>query len=154
MNRGGHRKILVAAITVGLLVVAALVAVCCSTDDDPPGPATLAYFVKTDELSIASAMEVSRPEQLDAFFASLHGGLSDGDEHLIRSVVENRPSNHRAFAFNVPGCQNTGAYLSISDERMHPVLTGGENVACARAVWYLAVFTLPAEAVPPTAKIG
>ncbi|MEU5404460.1 hypothetical protein [Nocardia asteroides] len=115
---------------------------------DPPGPAELAHFTRI-AAATPRATEVSQPDQLAAFVS----GLEPAAAAEIRSASR-RSAGDRSFAFVLTGCHNDGAYLVVSRERLRPVLTAAEPVVCVAPDYYVAVFTMAAESVPPTATIG
>ncbi|WP_280343589.1 hypothetical protein [Nocardia neocaledoniensis] len=116
---------------------------------DPPGPAVLTHFAAVPDYA-ARGMEVSQPDQLAAFLTGFEPALADD----VRSAVRDRAVGDRAFGFVLLGCHNDSAYLAFSPERMEPVLTATEPVVCVKPDHYVAVFTAPADTVPPEAVIG
>ncbi|MEU8900502.1 hypothetical protein AB0C65_31880 [Nocardia sp. NPDC048505] len=114
-----------------------------------PGPASLLAFERIDRTD-PRGMEISQLDQLETFLRGLPPGTADS----IRAEVLDRGRDLRAFGFVLLGCQNDSAYLAISKQQLHPVPTGGENIRCVTADHYLAVFTVPAEFVPASARIG
>ncbi|WP_342800583.1 hypothetical protein [Nocardia sp. No.11] len=117
---------------------------------DPPGPAILTHFERIAVGTAPRGAEVSQPDQLAAFAA----GLDTVTAARVRSAVSGRAAGDRAFAFVATGCHDDGAYLAISRERLRPVLTATEPVACVVPDYYVAVFTTPAVSVPIEAAIG
>ncbi|MEV6103754.1 hypothetical protein AB0M28_03440 [Streptomyces sp. NPDC051940] len=112
----------------------------------PPGPAEQAAFETLPRPVRPRAAEVTQPDQLRAFRDAVPGaGLDDGS---------GARSGDRRFAFVLTGCRATGAVLRITEERMSAEPVGGEGARCAAAEYYVAVFRIAAERVPPAATIG
>ncbi|MGW4832824.1 hypothetical protein ACWEOG_34890 [Amycolatopsis japonica] len=58
------------------------------------------------------------------------------------------PADRRAFAFVVPGCAEDGAELTVERDTLTAKLTGGENVNCATANYFLTVFSVDRDSIP------
>ncbi|KFU82164.1 hypothetical protein SAMN04489729_1682 [Amycolatopsis lurida] len=63
------------------------------------------------------------------------------------------PADRRGFAFVEPGCAEDGAELTIEGDTVNVNLTGGENVNCATANYFLAVFTVDRDSIPAAPKL-
>ncbi|MFC9898150.1 hypothetical protein ACFVMC_31040 [Nocardia sp. NPDC127579] len=148
MRRPGSKWAgLVAAVVVA---VGLAVTTCVAADPEAANPARLVLFEQVGYDSRSLSMEISEADQLERFLTE----LAPATAASARAAVLDRDPSHRAFGFIRPGCRENGAHLTISEDRLEPVLTGGENIACARAEYFLAVFTVPAESVPPNARVG
>ncbi|MEV6279487.1 hypothetical protein [Nocardia sp. NPDC051832] len=118
-----------------------------------PGPARLMLLGQSLHSSSKEwGAEISQLDQLQRFLADVR--MPPDTASSLTSEVLGRGRGLRAYGFALSGCRNDGAYLTISKDRLKAVLTGGERFACAQAEHYLAVFVVPAEFVPPSAKIG
>ncbi|EME60883.1 hypothetical protein H074_12167 [Amycolatopsis decaplanina DSM 44594] len=60
------------------------------------------------------------------------------------------PADRRGFAFAVPGCAADSAVLTVERDTLTAELTGGENVNCVQANYFLAVFSVDRGSIPPT----
>ncbi|WP_236725391.1 hypothetical protein [Amycolatopsis orientalis] len=60
------------------------------------------------------------------------------------------PPDRRGFAFVVPGCAEDGAKLIVERGTLTAELVGGENINCAQANYFLAVFSVDRASIPPT----
>jgi hypothetical protein len=95
------------------------------------------------------AAEVTSQAQGDRFLNGM--GLDD----QVRAAVQRaRQPGTRLFAFTFSGCQFTGASLVIQGSRVYAIPTGGGNVQCFVAEYFLAVYAIPVDQVPANAKIG
>ncbi|WP_410649743.1 hypothetical protein [Amycolatopsis sp. cmx-4-54] len=114
--------------------------------------------------------------RLEAFTAlGSDGGLADlapaelGAPEFQRTLERAKPSNldevraalafapsadRRGFAFVVPGCAEDGAELTIEGDTLTVNLTGGENVNCATANYFLAVFSVDRDSIPAAPKLS
>lgn len=72
-------------------------------------------------------------------------GFGDRTAAVQAALDRVPPEGSSAVMFVLAGCQDTGAELTISDGAMEPDLTGGENVDCEQANYFLAVFEMPDE---------
>jgi hypothetical protein len=111
----------------------------------PPADATLVIFLPLGAAGGGEAqVEVTDPVKLDAL------PVPAAQVDRVRTAV--RPYQRRGlrlYAFVRGGCQNTSAVLSITQDRMLVVLTGGEETRCFAAEYFLAVFAVPSGKVPP-----
>jgi hypothetical protein len=113
----------------------------------PPADATLVIFLPLGTSGDGGGdgqIEVTDPASIDT--------LPLPADRLDRVRAAVRPFQRRGlrlFAFTRSGCQHTGAVLSISRAGMLVVLTGGEQVRCFAAEYFLAVFAVPTGKVPP-----
>ncbi|MBE1577875.1 hypothetical protein ACFORH_11820 [Amycolatopsis roodepoortensis] len=64
------------------------------------------------------------------------------------------PADRRGFAFVLPGCAEDGAELTVEGDTLTPELTGGENVNCATANYFLAVFSVERDSIPAAPKLS
>ncbi|WP_233598667.1 hypothetical protein [Amycolatopsis sp. WAC 01375] len=64
------------------------------------------------------------------------------------------PADRRGFAFVLPGCAEDGAELTVERDTLTAELTGGENVNCAQANYFLAVFSVERDSVSPTPTLS
>ncbi|WP_233621868.1 hypothetical protein [Amycolatopsis sp. WAC 04182] len=79
--------------------------------------------------------------------------ISNLDE--VRAALTFAPSaDRRGFAFVKPGCAEDGAELTVGGDALNVKLTGGENVNCATANYFLAVFTVDRDSIPATPKLS
>ncbi|MER6668675.1 hypothetical protein ABT256_29250 [Amycolatopsis japonica] len=73
--------------------------------------------------------------------------LAKPDE--VRAALSFAPTaDRRAFAFVMPGCAEDGAELTIERDTLRAELTGGENVNCATANYFLTVFSVDRDSIP------
>lgn len=66
------------------------------------------------------------------------------------------PDGHRRFAFVLPGCQQTTAELIVTPRLIDARLAYDDpstQVMCVRAEYFLAVFDVPDEVIPPAAEL-
>ncbi|MFD5249358.1 hypothetical protein ACFWIW_32760 [Amycolatopsis sp. NPDC058340] len=69
----------------------------------------------------------------------------------VRAALSFAPAaDRRAFAFVKPGCAEDGAELTIERDTLTAELTGGENVNCATANYFLTVFSVDRDSIPAT----
>lgn len=121
------------------------------------GTTRLESFVGLDGLHQRSAdlrsVELGTAEA-QAFRRALESAeITNVDE--VRAALSFVPSaDRRAFAFAVPGCAETSAELTVAHGALTVRLTGGENVRCAQANYFLAVFSLDRGSIPPTPKLS
>ncbi|MGK4591817.1 hypothetical protein [Amycolatopsis sp. w19] len=67
----------------------------------------------------------------------------------VRAALSFAPAaDRRAFAFVMPGCAEDGAELTIERDTLRAELTGGENVNCATANYFLTVFSVDRDSIP------
>lgn len=59
----------------------------------------------------------------------------------------------RSVAFLLTGCAETGAQLNIDGSTITADLTGGEDVLCDAAVYFLAIFDIPTDDIPENAHL-
>ncbi|WP_340682821.1 hypothetical protein LCL61_29725 [Amycolatopsis coloradensis] len=64
------------------------------------------------------------------------------------------PADRRGFAFVMPGCAEDGAELTVEGDTLNVNLTGGENVNCATANYFLTVFSVERDSIPATPKLS
>ncbi|MFI7115943.1 hypothetical protein [Amycolatopsis sp. NPDC049868] len=114
------------------------------------GQARLEAFVGLGSAVLSAGLE---PAEL---------GTADGQEFqrtLERAKIANLdkvraplsfapPADRRAFAFVVPGCAEDDAELTVERDTLTADLTGGENVNCATANYFLTVFSVDRGSVP------
>ncbi len=107
--------------------------------------------LRRNEPTSAAGAEVTTVAQFDRFA----GDLLAGDTSDVRGrVAQYRKDGIRLFAFVLSGCQHDGASLVIRDTRISAMPTGGENVSCFVAEYFLAVFAVPADRVPANVTVG
>ncbi|MFJ8914177.1 hypothetical protein [Amycolatopsis sp. NPDC102389] len=95
--------------------------------------------VKPAELRTADAEELQR--------ALERAKISKPDD--VRAAMSFAPpADRRGFAFVVPGCAEDGAELAVGQGTLTADLTGGENVNCATANYFLAVFSVDRGSIP------
>jgi len=111
----------------------------------PPADATLVIFLPLGTAASGAAqVEITDPTKLDTL------PVSAAQLDRVRTAVQPfQRRGLRLFAFVRDGCQNTGAVLSITQDGMLVVLTGGEETRCFAAEYFLAVFAVPSGKVPP-----
>ncbi|UMP03518.1 hypothetical protein [Amycolatopsis sp. EV170708-02-1] len=69
----------------------------------------------------------------------------------VRAALSFTPTaDRRAFAFVKPGCAEDGAELTIERDTLKVELTGGENVNCGTANYFLTVFSVDRDSIPAT----
>jgi len=97
------------------------------------------------ELGTADAQEFQRTlERVE---------LTNLDE-VRRALSFAPPADRRGFAFVVPGCAEDSATLNVEGGTLTARLTGGENVNCVQANYFLTVFSLDRGSIPPTPKLS
>ncbi|MFJ4101267.1 hypothetical protein [Amycolatopsis japonica] len=103
------------------------------------GSAPLPAGLKPAELGTAEGQEFQRV---------LEGAkVAKPDE--VRAALSFAPAaDQRAFAFVKPGCAEDGAELTIERDTLTAELTGGENVNCATANYFLTVFSVDRASLP------
>jgi hypothetical protein len=112
-------------------------------------PVLIAFTqIRRAESGTPTGAEVTTQAQFDRFV----GGVAD--DQVRAKVQQHRKQGVRLFAFFFSGCQHDGASLVILDARLYAIPTGGENVNCFVAEYFLAVFAVPADRVPANVKIG
>jgi hypothetical protein len=119
----------------------------------PPASSPTTRLVTFTQLRAAEpgngAAEVTAQAQGDRFLTGM--GV---DDEVRAAVTRARQPGTRLFAFTFSGCQFTGASLIIQGARVYATPTGGGNVQCLVAEYFLAVYAVPADRVPPNAKLG
>lgn len=101
--------------------------------------------LKPAELGTADAQELQR--------ALERVKISNPDE--VRAALSFAPpAGRRGFAFVVPGCAEDGAELTVEGDTLTANLTGGENVNCATANYFLAIFTVERDSIPAAPKLS
>ncbi|WP_152563865.1 hypothetical protein [Actinomadura welshii] len=115
---------------------------------DPVSPGKLVAFEKlaAPPPRSARAAEVSQPDQLEGFLKSLPGARLGGGTPGQRGG--------RRFAFVLSGCAARTAIMMIDENRLAAEPVGDGITRCEIAEHYAAVFTVEAQNVPPTARIG
>ncbi|WP_433223072.1 hypothetical protein ACQP00_25160 [Dactylosporangium sp. CS-047395] len=138
----------IATAALGLIV---LIATSCGNSAAPAAPAPeLIAFVMVQDAGTGGAVEISAPDQIDR----LAPGPAAAIDSARTAVTQHARPDVRIFAFVRPGCQNDGATIALGSKQITATLTGGEDTACVVAEWYLAVFAVPAQLVPPGASVG
>jgi hypothetical protein len=74
--------------------------------------------------------------------------------HAIDALERPAADGARTAAFFLSGCEETGARLTIEGSQLNAELTGGENINCAMAVNFLAIFEIPEQAIPADARLS
>jgi hypothetical protein len=92
-----------------------------------------------DDLTTAAASGDLDEEEADEAVAALQEPAGDGT---------------RSVAFFLTGCAETGAELTFEGTTIGADLTGGEGTVCATAVFFLATFEIPDDAIPDGATLG
>lgn len=138
---GKARPVVRTAGTFAVALVALLVLAGCRS-----GPGQLVDFVSLGTGVRRHAVELTG-ENGPALAAEL-ARLDVTNMDQARAALSTSPGpEERAFAFVLPGCAETGAELVIADGEIDAELTGGEDTACATAVYFLATFRVPADDV-------
>ena len=103
------------------------------------GSAPLPVGLKAAELGTAEGQAFQRTLE--------RAKVSNPDE--VRAALSFSPAaDRRAFAFVEPGCAEDGAELTIERDTLTAELTGGENVNCATANYFLTVFSVDRDSIP------
>lgn len=121
-----------------------------------PAQAELEAFTK-----LGSAAGLAGLEPVELGTAGAPGFLRTLEQAKIPHPDEARaalayapPSDRRGFAFVVPGCAEDGAELTVEGDTLTAELTGGENVNCATANYFLTVFSVERDSIPATPRLS
>ncbi|RSN34755.1 hypothetical protein DL990_12915 [Amycolatopsis sp. WAC 01416] len=109
------------------------------------GTSTRLVGLRPVELGTAAAQELQRTLE--------RAKLTNLDE-VSGALSFALPSDRRGFAFVLPGCAEDGAELTVERDTLAAELTGGENVNCAQANYFLAVFSVERDSVSPTPTLS
>ncbi|MFE6614242.1 hypothetical protein [Amycolatopsis sp. NPDC057786] len=88
------------------------------------------------------------------FVRTLERAKMSNPDEVRAALAFAPPADRRGFAFVMPGCAEDGAELTIEGDTLAANLTGGENVNCATANYFLAVFSVERDAIPATPKLS
>jgi hypothetical protein len=131
-----------------LLVVAG-----CGADE---GSGTLEAFVRLGsnaQLAGLAPAELGTADGQELERALEHAEISNMDE--VRAALSYvPPADRRGFAFVMSGCEEDGAVLTVERDTLTADLTGGENVDCAQANYFLAVLSAERDSIPPTPTLS
>lgn len=128
-----------------LLLVVTLVG--CESGPDVL-PSELVAFVSLGTGYVGTHQVELGGERGPALLAELtRRGATNLDQ--ARDALDQVPGSNkeRMFAYVLPGCAETSAVLVREDGGVGAELTGGEDTNCAAAVYFLAMFRIPAELV-------
>ncbi|SDU27447.1 hypothetical protein [Amycolatopsis keratiniphila] len=114
------------------------------------GQARLEAFVELGSAPLPAgpkSAELGTPDGQEFQRALERAQTSNRDE--VRAALSFAPTaDRRAFAFVLPGCAEDGAELTIERDTLTAKLTGGENVNCATANYFLTVFSVDRGSIP------
>ncbi|WP_207897270.1 hypothetical protein [Amycolatopsis pittospori] len=121
------------------------------------GPVKLEAFVGlgglTNRLAELRPVELGTAEA-QAFRSALERAKLTNLDEVRGALSFTPPADRRGFAFAVPGCAEDGAALSVEGGTLTARLTGGENVNCVQANYFLTVFSLDRGSIPPTPTLS
>jgi hypothetical protein len=157
------------------MAVAGLVLGACGDDDDGPsidlgaggtstgggaGDGELQAFVVLgatgpDVHSLWLDDDAPRESAVDDLNAAADAGDLDEEQvaEAITALEEPAAEGTRGAAFFLTGCAETGAELTFEGTTIGADLTGGEGTVCDAAVYFLATFEIPDEAIPEGATL-
>ncbi|WP_415952993.1 hypothetical protein [Streptomyces sp. KLOTTS4A1] len=84
----------------------------------------------------------------ERMYAALEQARAANLERARTALTKRPPAGETGLAFLLPGCQNTGARLDVAGRTVSAELTGGENINCVQAEYFLATFEIPEDALP------
>lgn len=147
-------RVAVLPLLVGLV---GLVAACADESD----AVVTRSFVELGTSSAVAQLESpvwTDTDEVEALQDVLEDAATAGelDEEILDdalAALEPPPDGHRGAAFVLPGCADTGAARTIEGSVVSAELTGGENINCDTAVYFLAVFDIPTDDLPEDARL-
>lgn len=126
--------------------------------DDPTGvnPGRLEEFIEMGPVDARIAMPPAElgTDSAQTLSAAVERAVDTEDEGKARAALADDPEpGRREFAFVKPGCREDGARLLVG-RTIDAELTGGENVNCAVAVYFLVTLSIATEDLPDGATLA
>ncbi|MFI6937913.1 hypothetical protein ACIBI4_01460 [Streptomyces sp. NPDC050418] len=117
------------------------------------GPGTRTAFVELGPLGgrldqDLQATELGPKGRSDQVYEALEAGEAGALPEARKALAAQPEEGETGLAFVLGGCQETGARLEVEGRKVSAQLTGGENINCAQAEYFLATFTIPTDELP------
>ncbi|SDJ40410.1 hypothetical protein [Streptomyces indicus] len=121
------------------------------TADDGPGERTA--FVELGPLAMRPDHDLRGTRlgprgEAERLYAALEAAEAGKLPQVRKALTVTPADGEVGLAIVLPGCRNTGARLAVKGRTVSAELTGGENVNCGQAEYFLATFEIPAGDLP------